>query len=63
MAVSKKQQASVTKYVSTNYDRISVTVPKGQLDAIKDHANKHDGGSVNGFIKRAINETIERDGK
>jgi len=31
-------------------------------DKIKAHAEKHDGGSVNGFIQRAIRETMERDG-
>lgn len=61
MAVSKKQQASVTKYVKAHYDRISVTVKQGLLDAIKAHAESK-GESVNGFINRAINETMERDG-
>lgn len=60
MTVSKKQQASVTKYVKEHYDRISVTVMQGRKDAIKDHAKKR-GESVNGFINRAIDETIERD--
>ena len=43
------------------YDRINLTVPKGDKDIIKAHAEKHDGGSVNGFIQRAIKETMERD--
>lgn len=61
MAVSKKQQASVTKYIKAHYDRISVTVPQGKLDIIKAHAAKTDGGSVNAFINRAIDETMQRD--
>ena len=61
MTVSKKQQASVTKYVKEHYDRISVTVPQGKKERLKAHANKHDNGSVNAFINRAIDETIERD--
>ena len=60
MPVSKKQQASVHKYVREHYDRISVTVPQGKKDAIRDHA-KGRGESVNGFINRAISETMERD--
>jgi hypothetical protein len=63
MAVSKKQQASVSKYVKAHYDRISVTVPLGKLDIIKAHAEAKDGGSVNKFINRAIDETIARDTK
>jgi len=36
-------------------------VPKGDKEIIKAHAEKHDGGSVNGFIQRAIKETMQRD--
>ncbi len=60
MAVSKAQQASVNKYVKSNYDRVNVTMPKGQREVIRAHAEAH-GESVNGFINRAIAETIERD--
>ena len=60
MTVSKKQQASVTKYVKEHYDRISVTVPQGKKDEIKSHAEMT-GESVNGFINRAIEETIKKD--
>lgn len=60
MPISKKQQASVTKYVKEHYDRISVTVPQGKKEEIKSHAEEH-GESVNGFINRAIDETMERD--
>ena len=60
MPVSKKQQASVTKYVKEHYDRISVTVPQGKREEIKSHAEDH-GESINGFINRAIDETMKRD--
>lgn len=60
MAVSKKQQQSVTKYVKNHYDRINVTFPKGDGDRLKAHAESQNE-SVNGFIKRAVYETIERD--
>jgi hypothetical protein len=43
------------------YDRISLMVKKGEKETLKAHAEKHDGGSVNGFIQRAIRETMERD--
>lgn len=61
MAVSKAQQASVNKYVKANYDRINVTLPKGQKEIIKAHAETR-GRSVNSFIVEAISEKIERDG-
>lgn len=61
MPVSKAQQASVNKYVKANYDRINVTMPKGRKDEIKAHASAR-GESVNAFINRAIEETMEREG-
>ena len=57
---SKAQQAAVNKYVKNNYDRINVTFPKGQKEQLKKHASSHNE-SVNAFIVRAVNETIERD--
>lgn len=61
MPVSKKQQACVTKYVKEHYDRISLTVPQGQKERIRLHAERL-GESLNGFVNRAIYETIDRDG-
>ena len=60
MSVSKAQQKAVTKYVKSNYDRFGLTMPKGQLDIIKAHTAAR-GESVNGFIGRAITETMNRD--
>ena len=60
MAVSKAQQKAVTKYVKNKYDRFGLTMPKGKLDTIKAHAEAR-GESVNGFINRAIGETMQRD--
>ena len=62
MPASKAQQKAVNKYMSENYDRINLTVPKGNKDKIKAHAQQR-GESVNGFIGRAIEETMERDGE
>lgn len=60
--VSKKQQGHVNKYIAKAYDRINLTIPKGEKDIIKDHAESM-GESVNAFINRAIGETMERDKK
>lgn len=61
MAISKAQQKAVQKYVQNNYDRIaSITVPKGHKAEIQAHAQKQ-GESMNGFINRAIDETMARD--
>ena len=48
------------RWDAANLDRISFTVPKGKKEAIKDHAAAH-GESMNGFIQRAIKETMQHD--
>ena len=60
MSVSKAQQKAVNKYMSQNYDRINLTVPKGQKEIIKTHAESR-GESVNAFLNRASQETMQRD--
>ena len=61
MAVSKARQKAQNKWIAKAYDRINLTVPKGKKDRIQAHAEAH-SESVNGFIGRAISETMERDG-
>ena len=57
---SKAQQKAVSKYMKNNYDEIKIRVSKGQKDEIKAHAESK-GESLNGFINRAIDETVQRD--
>ena len=54
------KKKSNQKWDSNNLDRFSLALPKGSKDRIRDHAQKR-GESVNGFIGRAVNETMERD--
>ena len=61
MAVSKAQQKAQNKWIAKAYDRVNLTLPKGQKEVVQAHATAH-GESVNGFIGRAITETMERDG-
>lgn len=58
--MSKAQTRASNKYAAKAYDRVALLVKKGQKDQIKAHAEAH-GESLNGFINRAINETIARD--
>lgn len=58
--MGKASTRAQNKYIAKAYDRINLTVPKGDKDKIKTHAEEM-GESVNGFINRAIDETIERD--
>lgn len=48
------------KWQSENCERISLVVKKGRKDEIKAHAESK-GESLNGFINRAIDETVQRD--
>ena len=48
------------RYNDKAYDRINIAIPKGRKDEIKAHAEAH-GESVNAFVTRAIDETIQRD--
>lgn len=58
----KASSASKNAWNARNYDRVNLTLPKGKKDTVSAHA-KSQGESVNGFINRAIDETMERDGR
>ena len=57
---TEAQKKSAKKWDAANLDRVSIAMPKGQKDIIKAHAEAR-GESVNGFINRAIDETMDRD--
>lgn len=60
MAVSKAQIRATVKYKAKTYDKTLIRLPKGRLDEIRAHIEPA-GESLNGFINRAILETMERD--
>ena len=62
MAYKNKAEAlkKQNEWIADKYDRINLTVPKGKKAEIQAFAEAH-GESVNGFIGRAIAETMERD--
>ena len=65
MAVNKYTEArrrANEKYNAKTYEEIKVRVHKGQKDIIKAHAESK-GESINGFVNRAIDETMQRDGE
>ena len=57
---TEAQKKSAQKWDAANLDRVSVAMPKGKKDIIKAHAEAR-SESVNGFINRAISETLERE--
>lgn len=58
MAINKT--AYKNEWIADKLDRVNLTMPKGQKDIIKAHAEAQNE-SVNAFINRAILETLARD--
>lgn len=54
----KASTRAKNKYNAENYDRISLSVPKGKKDKIKAFAESKNE-SLNGFIIRAVDEAME----
>ena len=54
MPVSKAQQKAVNKYMTENYDRINLVVPKGRRDELRAKA-KAEEKSLNAYIVDRIN--------
>ncbi len=59
MAIRKSQQKCVNKYIANNYDRINLTIPKGEKERIKMVAEQN-GESVNALINRILFAEVER---
>lgn len=63
MARTEAQKKADKKYNKKTYEQINFTVRRDSElngDAIRVHAAEQ-GESLNGFLKRAVTETIERD--
>lgn len=58
--MGKAHTTAQNKYIAKAYDRINLVVPKGKKAELQSYAEQH-RESLNGFINRAIDETIERD--
>jgi len=57
---TEAQATAAKKYLTESVEDIKIRVPKGQKAVIKEHA-ENQGESMNQFVIRAINETMERD--
>ena len=57
--MGKTSTQSKQKYNEKAYDRISLTVKKGQKDVIKAHAESK-GMSLNGYINHLIDEDMKQ---
>lgn len=62
MALSEKRKASMYKYAKENLKRIPLDVTKEKYNEIK-IASEKAGESVNGYIKKAIDDRMNNDNK
>lgn len=60
MPASDKKKLYDIEYAKKHLKRVPLDLKLDKYNAIKAHAEQQ-GESVNGFIKRAINEAMERD--
>ena len=61
MANSEKKTQYNIEYAKKNLKRVPLDLQLDKYEQVKSHASGR-GETLNGFIKRAIDETIERDG-
>ena len=52
----KKQYQRQNNYIKENFERVSVTLPKGTREKIK-----KTGQTVNGFINNVVKEALENE--
>lgn len=53
----KKQYARQNEYIKESFDRVSVTLPKGTKERIKET-----GQSVNSFINNVVKKELDKKG-
>lgn len=62
MAYSENKKAYNRQYEKDNIKRVPLNIQKADYERIKEHAEQMNE-SINGFIKRAISETMLNDTK
>ena len=60
MARSDALDRAIKKYEQEKIDRVTMRVPRGQKEVLQAHSALM-GESLNGFLSRAVQETMERD--
>ena len=60
LPITEAQIRATRKYKAKAYDRVELFVTKGKKDELKAHAASQ-GETLNGFVNRAIDETMDRE--
>lgn len=58
--ISAAQQRAVHKYVKNNYDRLELSVPKGEKELIQ-QAAKRAKQSVNAYVYEAVKHRMDQE--
>lgn len=58
--VTETHKKYTAEYVKAHYDDLKVRIKKGKKEQVQEHAAAC-GESMNAFINRAIDETMQRD--
>ena len=62
MALTDAQRKANEKYLAEHYRQVKLSMPKEEAEALTAYCAAH-GYTKAGFIRTAIKEKIERDGK
>ena len=58
----RNKQAYIIKYAKDHYKRVPLDLTKDKYEQVKNAAD-HAGESVNGYIKTAVEQRIQRESK
>lgn len=61
MALSARQRVANDKYIQKNYDRLPLNYPKTFCETVRSAASES-GESLAGYVRKAIEYRMERDG-
>lgn len=56
---AEKRNEYNNNFIKENYDRVNLTLPKGQKDVLKELLKKR-GKTVNGFLQEVVEQEIKR---
>ena len=60
--MSEPKKRNQYDFDKKKYDHVHLQLPKGRKAELQEHAQRR-GESLNGFMNRAADETMERDGE
>lgn len=62
MPLTEAQRRANDKYIKENYQRLTISYPKEYCQRVKEAA-KNAGDSLAGYVKRALDQQMEKEGE